>query len=117
MLATGAAMILAQFDFPYTGPWGREMASAMADLAADIAAEPGLRWKLWTEAPESGRAGGIYMFDSREVAEQYRTKHAARLEAIGITDLRCILFGINEGLSAITRGPVHAIDPQAREHD
>lgn len=109
-------MILVQFDFPFQGPWGREMAAVMADLATDIAAEPGLRWKLWTEAPDTGRAGGIYLFDSREAAEAYRTKHGARLTAIGITDIRSIIFGVNEGLSAITRGPLEAAT-RTRRHD
>lgn len=99
-------MILVQFDFPFAGPWGREMAAAMEGLAADIAAEPELRWKIWTEAPEEGRAGGLYLFESRAAAEAYRDKHAARLEGVGITGIRAILFDVNEGLSAITRAPV-----------
>lgn len=99
-------MILVQFDFPFAGPWGREMAAAMADLAADIAAEPGLRWKIWTEAPEEGRAGGLYLFESRAEAEAYRDKHAARLEGFGITGIRALILDVNAGLSAITRAPL-----------
>jgi len=30
-----------QVDFPYEGPFGEEMASAMAELAESIALEPG----------------------------------------------------------------------------
>ena len=30
-----------QVDFPYTGPWGHEMAAAMDGLARSIANEPG----------------------------------------------------------------------------
>ena len=101
-------MILVQFDFPYPGPWGREMADAAGDLAADIAAEPGLRWKIWTEAPEEGRAGGIYLFENRHTAEAYHEKHAARLEAMGITDIRALVLEVNTGLSAVTRAPLGA---------
>lgn len=96
-------MILLQFDFPFHGPWGREMTEAMRDLASDIASEPGLVWKIWTEAPEEHRAGGIYLFESRPEAEAYRNKHSARLAAMGITDIRGIIFGLNEALSAVTR--------------
>ena len=31
------ARTLVQFDFPYPGPWGAEMAQAMDGLARDIA--------------------------------------------------------------------------------
>lgn len=99
-------MILVQFDFPFSGPWGRELAAAMGDLAADIAAEPGLHWKIWTEAPEEGRAGGLYLFETRAEAEAYRDKHAARLEGFGITGIRAILFDVNEALGAVTRAPL-----------
>ena len=38
--------VLLQVDFPFQGPWGDEMATAMEGLAQDIAAEPGLTWKI-----------------------------------------------------------------------
>lgn len=99
-------MILVQFDFPFAGPWGREMAATLGDLAVDIASEPGLCWKIWTEAPEEGRAGGLYLFETRPQAEAYRDKHAARLESLGVTGIRAILFEVNEALSAVTRAPL-----------
>lgn len=99
-------MILLQFDFPMTGPWGPEMAEAFSGLAADIAAEPGLRWKIWTEAPDEGRAGGIYLFETRAAAEAYRDRHAARLRAFGIEGIRALLFEVNRPLSQTTRAPL-----------
>lgn len=102
------AMILVQFDFPFAGPWGREMAAAMEGLAADIATEPGLHWKIWTEAPEEGRAGGLYLFETRAQAEAYRDRHAARIGAFGITGVRAILFEVNDALGAVTRAAAAA---------
>ena len=100
------AHTLVQFDFPFAGPWGEEMAGAMADLARDIAAEPGLVWKIWTENAEAGRAGGIYVFETSEAAIAYREKHAARLAEFGISDIRAQIFDVNAGLSGLTRAPL-----------
>ena len=97
---------LLQIDFPYSGPWGREAVQAMSDLARDIAGEPGLRWKLWTESPQESRAGGIYAFEDATAAERYLRKHTARLAGFGITGLRVVQFQVNEGLTALTRGPL-----------
>ena len=54
--------VLLQVDFPFTGPWGDEMAAGMEALAVSIAQEPGLLWKIWTENRETDEAGGIYLF-------------------------------------------------------
>lgn len=95
--------ILFQVDFPFTGPWGAEMATAMEGLAKDIATEPGLIWKIWTENADTKRAGGIYMFATAEAAEAYATKHLARLGSFGITDIVAQHFNVNGDLSRITR--------------
>ena len=100
------ALTLVQFDFPYAGPWGAEMTAAFGGLAQDIAAEPGLVWKIWTENRAEGRSGGIYVFDSAEAAATYRDKHAARLASFGITDVAARSFDVNGDLSAVTRAPL-----------
>ena len=100
------SLTLVQFDFPFAGPWGDDMAGAMQGLAQDIATEPGLLWKIWTENPEEGRAGGIYLFSSPEAAAAYREKHSARLGDFGITGIVAHSFQVNGPLSAITRAPV-----------
>lgn len=97
---------LLQIDFPFAGPWGEDAAQAMRGLAGDIAAEPGLHWKVWTENPAEGRAGGIYAFEDAQSARRYLRKHATRLAGFGIRDLRCVEFGVNAALSSITRAPV-----------
>lgn len=100
------ALTLVQFDFPFPGPWGAGMTEALGGLAQDIAAEPGLVWKIWTENEATGRAGGIYVFDNADAAAAYSEKHAARLGAFGITGIVAHSFDVNADLSAITRAPL-----------
>ena len=94
---------LLQVDFPFSGPFGPEMTAAKEGLAHDIAGEPGLIWKIWTENPDTARAGGIYLFQTAAQAEAYATKHIARLGAFGITGINAQHFQINDALSAVTR--------------
>lgn len=92
-------------DFGFAGPWGPELAQACAGLAADIAGEPGLRWKVWGEDKASGRASGEYLFASRADAQRYLGKHVPRLEQFGVTDVHTRMFEVNTQLSAMTRAP------------
>jgi len=97
---------LVQVDFPYSGPFSDEMSEAMRGLAEDIATEPGLVWKIWTESEEAGMAGGIYLFDNEADAKRYIEKHEARLTQFGIKDIRSIIFHTNDTLSKIDRAPL-----------
>ena len=100
---TGPVILI--FDFP-NAAFGPERTEALRPLAEDIAAQPGLLWKIWTESPEAGRAGGVYLFESRAAAEAYHAMHAQRLAARGVTGIEATYRGVNETLSAIDRGPV-----------
>ncbi len=104
--APAAGPVLLQFDFPFTGPWGEALSTAMNDLAQDIAAEEGLLWKIWTENQQTGRAGGIYLFADAANAQRYRDKHSARLQAFGIEAIVAHSFAVNPALTGLTRGPV-----------
>lgn len=104
--ATPATLL--HVDFTFAGPWGPALADACGDLAKDIAAEPGLRWKLWGEDPAGGRASGEYLFDSRAHAQRYLDTHRQRLAAFGVTDVDARMFDVNVPLSAVTRGPLKA---------
>ena len=97
---------LLQVDFDFGGPWGADMTRALDGLARDIAGEPGLIWKIWTESQGTGQAGGIYLFDKPANATAYAAKHSARLAEMGITGIRAISFAVNDDLSAITRAPL-----------
>ena len=93
------------FDFPNSA-FGPDRAEALRPLAADIADQPGLLWKIWTEEPASGRAGGVYLFATRAAAEAYHAMHAARLAARGVTGIEATYRGVNETLSLIDRAPL-----------
>lgn len=97
---------LLQVDFPYPGPWGDEMTTAMTALAQSIAQEPGLLWKLWTESPATGEAGGIYLFSDRSSAEAYLAMHRARLKSFGVPQVNAKIFAVNDDLSLIDRAPL-----------
>lgn len=97
---------LLQFDFPFDGPFGAEMTTALSDLAQDIAVEDGLIWKIWTENEAEHRAGGIYLFADPASAARYADKHKARLEGFGVRGIVARSFAVNADLSAITRAPL-----------
>lgn len=97
---------LLQVDFPYAGPWGSEMAAALRGLAESIAQEPGLLWKLWTENPATGEAGGIYLFEDAASAEAYLAMHSARLKSFGVPQVNGKIFQVNEALSRLDRAPL-----------
>ncbi len=100
------AMIIMYMDFSYSGPWGEERLPSTASRAQDIAAEPGLIWKIWTENPETNEAGGVYLFSNVEDLERYLIKHTARLAKIGITNINVKRFYVADELSMITRAPL-----------
>lgn len=106
MNAPTASPVLLQFDFPFSGPWGADLAAAMTGLAHDIASEPGLIWKIWTENQTSSRAGGIYLFANAADAQRYLQKHTARLQSFGITGIVAHTFAVNAELTQVTRGPL-----------
>ena len=92
------------FEFPSEGPWGDDMTAAYSALAEDIAGEPGLLWKIWTEAPDRKVAGGVYLFEDEASAQAYTAKHSERLKQFGITGIDVRQYSDNEALSKITRG-------------
>ena len=58
-----------QVDFKMNGPWEDEMAEGFSNLAKSINEEEGFVWKIWTESPETNEAGGIYIFETKETAQ------------------------------------------------
>lgn len=97
---------LLQIDFPFGGPFGREMAEALKDLAYSINDEPGFIWKIWTENEENNEGGGIYLFENEESAKKYLDKHTARLKGFGVAEVHAKIFDVNSDLSNINHGPI-----------
>lgn len=95
--------VILQVDFPYQGPWGDEMASAMEELAGSINQEPGFIWKIWTENPSTQKAWGIYLFASPQQAQAYLEKHSARLKSFGVPEVRGEIFAVNNALSQLNQ--------------
>jgi hypothetical protein len=95
------------FDFP-NAAFGPDRTEALKPLAEDIAGQHGLLWKIWTESPGEGRAGGVYLFADRASAEAYHAMHAKRLAARGVTGIEATYRGVNEVLSRIDRAPIPA---------
>lgn len=94
---------LLYFEFPSDGPFGLEATAAYGDLAADIAQEDGLIWKIWTEDAVGSRAGGVYLFTDEASADRYVEKHTARLASFGISGVEARSIGVQGELSAVTR--------------
>lgn len=97
---------LLQVDFKVPGPFTEEMRGMMVELAKSINNEPGMIWKIWTQSPKSQLGGGVYLFESEETAQNYLDMHSARLLKMGMTELRGVIFDINEPLTDINKGPV-----------
>lgn len=95
-------------DFPYPGPWGADMATAMQELAQSISQEPGVIWKIWTENQEQSKAGGVYLFNDKASAQAYLDMHSKRLNSFGITGIDARFFDVNQPLTAINSGPLSA---------
>lgn len=91
-------------EYPTQGPFGADAADADRVLASDIAGEQGLEWKLWLEDAPNGQAAGLYLFTTREIAQNYTRLHLARLASFGIANVSTKIYEVNEPLSSITRG-------------
>lgn len=98
-------LTLLRIEFPFSGPFGLTLLQEMRGLASSIADEPGLIWKIWTENADENMAGGIYLFRDQVSASRYTEMHCARLAEFGLTGIDAKQFQVNEGLTALTRGP------------
>lgn len=97
--------VIMYVEFPHKDLWGKDMANQMIELAKSIMQEPGCIWKFWTEDQKENVAGGIYLFDTREHAENYLKMHTKRLESFGYSNIQGKVFEINKDLSEICKAP------------
>jgi len=96
---------LLQVDFSFNGPFGEEMATMLGGLAESINHEPGMIWKIWTENESQQLGGGVYLFEDEASALAYLEMHTARLNKMGISGVRGLIFDVNQTLSKINHGP------------
>jgi hypothetical protein len=87
-----------------------DLKAAFAGLANDIAAVPGLRWKVWILNEQESEAGGIYLFESKESVQAYlEGPIVAGIQAHpALSDISVKQFDVLEDLTGITRGPITA---------
>ena len=97
---------LLQVDFDFAGPFGEELSTTLAGLAESINQEAGIIWKIWTENEKEKLAGGIYLFKDEASAQAYLEMHTARLQEMGVKEVRGKMFDVNVPLSTINNGPV-----------
>jgi hypothetical protein len=98
---------LLQINLKYNVPTG-DLKTAFAALADDIAAVPGLRWKVWILNEQESEAGGIYLFDSPDSVKAYLEGPivAGIMAHPALSDISAKQFDVVEDLTAISRGPI-----------
>ena len=77
------------------------------EQAEEMAALPGLVWKLWTSQAAENRAAGFYLFATRNDAEHrlaWAQKHFPKVP--GLTNVQGQFFDLMEDLTRVTRGPI-----------
>jgi hypothetical protein len=101
------AETILQINYRFEGSKA-EYLQAFGEVAAPIAASPGLRWKVWPWNDEEQVGGGIYLFDDASSAQAFlQGPIAAGLgQHPAVSDIRVKQFEVLGDLTAITRGPV-----------
>ena len=102
-----ARMVQLNFKFSVSGS---EYQDAVAPLAEQFAALPGLRWKIWMINEAQSEAGGIYLFQDEAAVQSFLegplaaqvTSHPA------LSDFSVKQFDVMEEMTAVTRGPIQA---------
>ena len=98
---------LLQLNFKFNVS-GAEYEQAVSPLASEIAAVPGLRWKIWIINEGEQEAGGIHLFEDEASVKAYLegplaaqvTSHPA------LSDFSVKQFDVMDDVTAITRGLV-----------
>lgn len=100
---------LLQINLKFSVPTG-DLKTAFAAVADDIAAVPGLRWKIWILNEQEHEAGGIYLFEDGDSVRNYlEGPIVSGLKAHpALTDISAKQFDIVEDLTSKTRGPITA---------
>ena len=77
-------------------------------VASEIAAVPGLRWKVWLMNEADSEAGGIYLFEDEASTNAYLEGPivAQLVKLPALSDINVKQFDVPEKLTEITRGPV-----------
>jgi hypothetical protein len=107
-------MFIVQINYGYRNATRAEWEARYTDeRARKFLAVDGLRWKIWIDAPDEPRVGGIYLFETRAQAEAYLAGPiVAALKANpDVENLDARIFAVRDRMSAITRAPVPGLAP------
>lgn len=74
--------------------------------APQLAAVPGLLWKVWIMNEAEQEAGGIYLFADETSLQSFVVTLTGMLNAPGFSEVSIKPFDILEELTQITRGPI-----------
>jgi hypothetical protein len=102
-------MVILQINYRVSGieraEWEKRYTDATAEKFLKV---DGLLWKIWLDAPDELRPGGIYLFASRAQAQAYLDGPivAAMKANPAVADLTFRLSDVRERMTAITHGPV-----------
>jgi hypothetical protein len=101
------AVRVLQINFKFSVPTA-DLANAFAPLVDDIAATPGLRWKVWIINEEEHEAGGIHLFDDDASMQAYLG--GAIISGLkahpALSEISAKQFDVIGDFTAKTRGPV-----------
>ena len=101
-------MVIVTVNYGYEGDpveWAKAYTPERAEMFVNL---PGLKWKIWLDAPEENRTGGIYLFEDRASADAYANGPLMDRHRNNPTllDLQVRTFNTREEMSRITRAPI-----------
>lgn len=104
-------MVIVQVSYNYSEDpetWAKAYTAERARMFVDL---PGLEWKIWLDAPEERRTGGIYCFRDRASAEAYVNgpllgRHRANP---ALSNLTVTVSDTREEMGRITRAPTRSL--------
>jgi len=106
---------LLQITFRNSNGSSEAAKQAAWERAHQIAAWPGIIWKIWIADPTQALYGGIYLFaDEASVTAYLEGPVVASMKALpGSSEFVAHVFDINDALTAVTRGPLPASQSEA----
>ena len=101
-------MVIVTVNYEYEGDpaeWAKAYTPERAEMFVSL---PGLQWKMWLDAPEDKRTGGIYLFEDRASADAYSMARSWIGTALirRFQNLQVRTFNTREEMSRMTRAPI-----------
>lgn len=103
---------VAQINFRYHMPTPAYLEMCNQTVAA-VSRVDGLLWKIWLTNEAAKQSGGIYLFEDVDSADAYIRGPLVQTlcDSPDISDVQIQLSHTNDGLSAVTHGPLQMVVP------